>query len=206
MGLAGLQAAGPIIGALGGPVLSSLFAPEGQELSSFEGRGALDPVTMLTNVNTMLGRVGKGVTERAATPISLPSSYVQTPPVFSGGGLPMPIGVSGQDPALANPSLMNLQGMGQFQDLFKGITSPDGSTDDDGGSVIHGKGFVQDPNLPPSDRTAVPKSSASGMSESVTRRKAPASLVRGADLIDDGAQLDDIGRAEAAIRLLMDNL
>ena len=206
MGLEFLKAAGPMIGAVGGPTLSALFTPEGQELSSFEGRGALDPVTMLTNVNTILGRVGKGVTERAATPISLPSSYVQTPPVFSGGGLPMPIGVSGQDPALANPSLLNLQGMGQFQDLFTGIASPHGSTDDDGGNVIRGQGFIQDPNLPPSDRTAVPKSSASRLSESVTRRKASASLVRGADLMDEGAELDDIGRAEAAIRLLMDNL
>jgi hypothetical protein len=105
-------------GSLGGPILSALFAPEGQEIQSFEGKGTLDPVAMMTTVQRLMENLGAGIAERAASPISLPSSYVQTPTAFTGGGLPFPIGVSAEDPALANPSLMGLQGMGQFQDLF----------------------------------------------------------------------------------------
>ena len=69
-------------GALGGPVLSQLFAPEGQELSSFEGRGRVDPVSLLSQANWLNNAVGRAVTNRAASPISLPSSYVQQPGAY----------------------------------------------------------------------------------------------------------------------------
>lgn len=194
-----------IAGQLGGPVLSSLFAPEGQELSSFEGRGALDPVSMLSNVNSLIGRIGKGVSERASTPFSLPSAYVQTPANFTGGGLPMPIGVSGEDPALANPSLLNLNGMGQFQDLFSGLTaSPYDPSNPNPNPVDADTGYSRDPYTPQGDRQAVPKASADG---SVTRRREPASLVRGADLLaDDASQADDMDRAVGAVKLLLQSM
>lgn len=41
----------------------------------------------------------------------------------SGGGLPMPIGLVAQDPALANPSLLNRPGMGEFQNIMRGLTT-----------------------------------------------------------------------------------
>lgn len=197
-----------LAGSLGGPVLSALFAPEGQELSSFEGHGAIDPVTMLGNVNALIGRMGRGVADRAATPISLPSAYVQQPGVYSGGGLPMPIGVVGSDPALENPSLLNLQGMGEFQNLFSGHDGmlsgrpePDGDTGD---SYVKPDGYHADPDLAMySDRVAIPKSAADATTPTTTRRKGYAQLVRGSDLL---AEPDDMDRGLAAARLLLQNL
>lgn len=242
----------PLIGQLGGPVLASLFAPDGQELSSFEGHGAIDPVTMLSNVNTLLGRIGQGVSDRAASPVAVPSAYAQQPAVYSGGGLPMPIGLTAQDPALANSSLLNLQGLGQFQNLFQGLgnsstspsfpihnqpTNPPGS---DSGTINGvGPGEIppinyQDPKGPldgdsgldpgafdnffqpgfdqRTDQNRQGTTDGSeprqgNVAEGVTRRRQPASLVRGADLMDESSQpQDEMAKAEAAIKLLMQNL
>jgi len=200
-----------MIGLLGGPMLAGLFGPEGQDLSSFEGT-SVDPVSMLQNANTLIGRVGKGVTDRAASPISLPSSYVQQPPVFTGGGMPMPIGVVGSDPALANPSLLNLQGMEEFQNLFSGV-----SGGGDSGAYVSPDGY-RSPN-DESNRYAVPKDSswsddlsepsdplAATASDRVTRRKAPAQLVRGADLLAEDQSGDDLERAIGAAKLLMQSM
>lgn len=103
---------------LAGPVLSSMFAPEGQELKSFSGTG-VDPTQMLSGVNDMLSTLGRSLADRASTPVSVPSAYVQQPGAYTGGTLPFPIGVVGSDPALGNPSLLNLPGMGEFESLSK---------------------------------------------------------------------------------------
>lgn len=236
MGLAGFQAAAPLIGAVVGPTLSALFAPDGQELSSFEGHYGVDPVTQLQNVNALINRLGRGVSDRAASPVSLPSSYVQQTPVISGGGLPMPIGLTGSDPALANPSLLNLQGMGEFQNLFSGLdggasrfgvpTGPGVSTPPGGGvqpGAGDGEDFYGTNNnidtgafddfyLPSFDQRteqnrqgttdgAAPRQD--NAAESVTRRRPYGQLVRGNDLLQ---QPDDMDRAEAAVKLLLQNL
>jgi hypothetical protein len=207
MGLELTKAIGPIAGMIGGPVLANLFAPEGQELSSFEGRGAIDPVNMLSNVNSLIGRIGGAVTDRASQPVSLPSSYVQQPPVFTGGGMPMPIGVSGQDPALADPSLLSLQGLDQFKGIFDGLTAqPYDPNNPNPNPVTPDGGYQSDPYTPEGDRSAVPKAGASGVEPATTRRK-PAQLVRGADLLaEDEGQVDDMDRAVASIKLLMQNM
>jgi hypothetical protein len=168
MGLEAIKAIGPMAGMLFGPMLGGLTAPEGQELSSFEGKGAIDPVNMLNHVNDLIGRIGQGVTDRAATPVSVPSAYVQQPGVYTGGGMPMPIGLVGMDPALSNPSLLNLQGMGQFQNIFNGVPSgnnptnpipkdwPDNPDDPNDPGGDHGippwmKGHPMDPTPRPDD-------------------------------------------------------
>lgn len=51
------------------------------------------------------------LTDRLKKGVQLRSSYVQTPPMMSGGGLPMNIGVTGRDPALNDPSLLSLPGI-----------------------------------------------------------------------------------------------
>lgn len=221
-----------MIGMIAGPALGSLFggiAGGGQELSSFEGHAGVDPVTMLQNANSLIGRVGRGVTERAATPISLPSAYVQQVPAFTGGGLPMPIGVVGSDPALVNPSLMNLQGMGQFQDLFSGLDTgsnygvptgpgtgtPPGAGVQPGetGTDPNAEGF-QDFYQPRFDQRTPqnPQGTTDGSeprqgnaAESVTRRK-PAQLVRGADLLAEDQGGDDMQRAVGAVKLLLQSM
>lgn len=222
------QATAAVIGSLGGPVLANMFAPEGQELSSFEGRGAVDPVAMLTRVNDLIGRVGAGVAERAATPISLPSSYVQNVPTFTGGGLPMPIGVSASDPALGNPSLLNLQGMGQFQDLFSDLGTRGAvprSGDGDGEGYVDHDGFHQGPNpgrpaAPTTPTTPTGPTAPNAPDDpsrvvvpiqatDITRRRGleinePGSLVRATDILNDNG--DDFDQAVGAVNLLLESL
>lgn len=204
----------PTIGRIVGPTLAGLFGPEGQNVESFSGHTGVDPIETLRNANTITKRVGSAVADRAASPINLPSSYVQQPPAFSGGGLPMPIGVTGSDPALANPSLLSLQGLDQFKDIFSGLDSGVG-----GGSVSPDHGYTS-PDTAGDGRIAVPKNAPSmndldGLTRgdvsaasdgSVTRRKAPASLVRGADLLAEDDQGDDMQRAIGAAKLLMQSM
>ena len=106
-----------MIGSIAGPSLAAMFAPDGQELNSFEGKGQISPVAMMSQTNALMNALGKALTSRAMTPISLASSVVQQPGAYTGGGLPFPIGNVATDPALANPSLLNLQGMGEFEEL-----------------------------------------------------------------------------------------
>ena len=70
--------------------------PEGQELQSFEGEGNLDPRQVLTDAQGSITDLLGTLRDRANQPINLRSAYVQQPPVFTGGGLPMPIGVNGR--------------------------------------------------------------------------------------------------------------
>lgn len=100
-------------------MLASMFAPDGQQLHSFEGNGQIAPVAMMSQTNALMNALGKALTSRAMTPISLASSVVQQPGAYSGGGLPFPIGNVASDPALANPSLLNAPGMGEFEELNK---------------------------------------------------------------------------------------
>ena len=204
-------------GQVAGPVLANLFAPEGQELSSFEGRGALDPVTMLNNVNTLMGRIGQGVTDRAATPVGLPSAYVQQPGVMTGGGMAMPIGLVASDPALSNPSLLNLPGMGEFQNIFTDLVGQPDPTDD---SYVDPDGYHADPDVPAGDRRAVPRTGTpagtiqeSPSAATTTRRRGIdtgvgqdgyGNLVRGADLMAE--QGDDLDQGLASAQLLLDAL
>lgn len=82
-------------GSLGGKI----FAPEGQEISSFEnsapGGHSIDPRDMLQGAQGHLDQVFSLLLKNALTPPDLSDAYVQSPPNFSGGGLAMPVGVTG---------------------------------------------------------------------------------------------------------------
>lgn len=197
MGSTGLTAAA----LLGGPVLSSLFAPEGQELSSFEGQGAIDPRAMLSNANTLINRIGRGITDRAATPVSLPSAYAQQPGSYTGGGLPMPIGLVASDPALANPSLLSLQGLGQFQNIFNDIQT-NGSYTGPGGDEE--PPITPDPTGPPDGVPAAFAPQSASARSGPRRRSEGAGLVRASDLIAaDAGQADDLEQGMGAVELLL---
>jgi len=80
------------------------------EFASFEnesrGGRSLDPRDLLAQgLGQAEGALGEAQT-RAKSPVRLRSSFVQQPPVFAGGGLPMPIGVTGMDPAMKDPNLL----------------------------------------------------------------------------------------------------
>ncbi len=86
--------------------------------------------------------------DRAQTPVNLRSAFAQQPPSFAGGGLPMPIGVTGIDPALANRSL--LQGIPPvpspgFQDPFSSPPDPTGATRRTSGGAGGGGGAIPRP-------------------------------------------------------------
>lgn len=130
-----------------GPMLGGLFGSDGQERQSFSGT-AVDPIKMLSQSHDLLSRLGQGLSDRAHTPISLPSAYVQQPGAYTGGGLPMPIGLTASDPALTNPSLMSLQGMGEFERLFQGLGNGQAPPQPPGNVTPPGLGNPDDPNNP----------------------------------------------------------
>lgn len=208
-----------LIGSLAGPTIAGLFAPDGQELQSFSGHGSIDPVNMLHNTNTMIGRLGDAITNRAAQPIELRSSFAQQPTAFTGGGLPFPIGLSGVDPALADPSLLSLPGMTEFEGIFDNLVSS--QNPDDSGYVDPG-GYHAPPGMTGGDRRAVPRNgtmpvrdggTSSGESTGGPRR--PGRGLRAADILDDGASGigtktvvggDDLDQAHGAANLMLEAL
>lgn len=114
---------GYLITQLGGALLSGLFGGGGsdQERNSFSGTAA-DPVRMLSNANTFANNFGRILADRAAQPITLRGATVQQPGAYTGGGMPMPIGLVATDPAIKDPSLLTLAGNPLFAHLFDGMT------------------------------------------------------------------------------------
>lgn len=105
-----------MIAQIGSTLFSQLFGGGGgEDRQTFEGetRGgrSLDPRDLLAGGLSTLSDVGTAARNYAAQPVQLRSAYAQQPPSFTGGGLPMPIGVTGRDPALRDPSLLQLQGI-----------------------------------------------------------------------------------------------
>ncbi len=77
----------------GGSAVSGALSGGDQELEPYHG--SVDPeallATVLPNIEALQRRI-------AGQSFSLPDAYVRTPPGYSGGGLPMRIGLSGSDP------------------------------------------------------------------------------------------------------------
>lgn len=94
-----------IFGGLGG-----LFGgSDGQERRPYEGD--LEASNVLGEARNA-GRAGlDAFADQLGRGVRLRSAYAQTPPTFTGGGLPFPIGVNAQDPALADPDLLSLPGV-----------------------------------------------------------------------------------------------
>jgi hypothetical protein len=92
-------------GALGG-----LFSGGGDGAQQrFRFRGDADPQALLSDVVGRLGHFQDRLTERADRGVTLRSPTVaQTPGSLVGGSLPFQIGLSGQDPAALDPSLLQL--------------------------------------------------------------------------------------------------
>ena len=96
------------MGALGG-ALGGGQAPGAEGAEGFQG--PLHPARLLQRGLGNIENLGGVMTERAGMPVALPSAFVQPTPMFRGGGLPMPIGLSGRDPALTRPALLGLPGV-----------------------------------------------------------------------------------------------
>lgn len=70
-----------------------------------------DPVGLIQSASRGATNIGQGFSDLIRQPTTLPSAFAQPLPSFVGGSLPVPIGVSGMDPALFNPALLGLPGI-----------------------------------------------------------------------------------------------
>lgn len=203
-----------LISQLLGPMLGGLFGGSDQERQSFEGTGATDPRNMLQRNTQLAENLGSIIANRASQPVNLRSAYVQTPGAYSGGGLPFPIGVSAEDPALADSSLLSLPGIQGLESLFHPRTGD--VSGDGGGHVEQGDGFVGGPGTD-TGRIAVPRigSGDSGQTPSEQlrtsgpRRRSESQdygqLVRASDLIPEQSNPgDDLTKAMGSVQLLME--
>lgn len=110
-----------LVSALAGPLMGGLFGGNSdQPRQSFEGQGAIDPRNMMRHNAELVNRIGAALTQRLGQPVNLRSAVVQQPGAYSGGGLPFPIGVTAQDPALSDPSLLSLAGIPGLSSIFSG--------------------------------------------------------------------------------------
>lgn len=98
----------PFVASAVGGALTGIFGGDDGGPNPFTGQVA--PQKTLEQSQTLLkGALGDAV-KKSEQPTKLRSSYVQSPPSFSGFGLPMTIGVTGSDPALQDPSLLEQPG------------------------------------------------------------------------------------------------
>lgn len=101
------------------------------------------------------------LTDRANRPVQTRSAFVQNPPSFSGGGLPLDIGVTGADPALLDSSLLELPGLGLPAPSL-GRSGGGSFTRPGGARAVPGEGYTRGgtPSGEEPDRVAVPRSDA----------------------------------------------
>ncbi len=195
MGMQGADIA-TLLAQLGVAGIGAWAAPEGQELQSFEGEGQLDPRQMLGEGKLRIEDMLTQLSDRNARGVSVRSGYVQQPPVFTGGGLPMPIGVSGMDPALADPKLLRLGG-----ELQPGSFPPRDGTP----PVIYPD--PNDPDSPPPDTTpgdeSGPYFSSRNAASGPARRTLP-----GQSMFDtpNVSNHDDLGQGMGAMELYLRSL
>lgn len=109
------------IAAVVGPLLQGLFSDDDTPRRSFAGTGPTSPTSLMRRNLDFQNKLGGVLADRAAQPVTLRSAYAQTPGAYTGGGLPFPIGVTAQDPALKDPSLLTLPGIKGLEGLFNGL-------------------------------------------------------------------------------------
>lgn len=108
-----------IISAIGGGIGGAFGGSKGGTKETAVGYGdpsrgrqlGIDPITTLAKALGNVETLGGVLTERAQQPITLPGAFAQPPPTIWGRGMPMPIGLTGLDPALLNPNLLASQGV-----------------------------------------------------------------------------------------------
>lgn len=138
-----------MLGMMGSSAISSATQPRP---NGFRGVG-ISPEDILKmglgKTNDLYGALSTAANKG----VNLRSSYAQTPPSYAGGGMPMPFGVTGTDPALRDPSLLSLPGLG-IPGYLGGSTSSTGGVPNAGGPNGDGR---PNPNGAPTTGTAVPR-------------------------------------------------
>lgn len=113
----GLETLGLMGGMAGMRGLQSLFAgADPAQLSAYTDRPGqfLDPAEQLGQHLRDRAHLGGVITGKAQRPVTLPGAFAQPLPWYSGGGMPFPVGVTGQDPALFAPGLHQQRAGYQF--------------------------------------------------------------------------------------------
>ena len=199
MGQAALPAA-----VLGSSIIGGLTAPEGQELSSFEGRdsgvgptGAADEIWKhLQSYLTM------ALTE-AQQPVSVRTT-VPPLPSFGGGGLPFDIAAPAIDPNRADASLRTLQPSG-YQTLIPELFGGGGDGSDGSGGGDGGTGGHQPPQTRPQSDSGEEILMMGSSPEGVSGTNPPQSGYN-LDQFGAGENVSDLDQAEGAIDLLLQQL
>ena len=104
-------------GSMGMQGLQSLFGgADPAELSAYAHKPGefLDPVMQMGQHFRDRAHLGGVLTGKAARPVTMPGAFAQPTPWYSGGGMPFPIGLTGQDPALFAPGLHQQRAGYQF--------------------------------------------------------------------------------------------
>jgi hypothetical protein len=109
MGMTGAEGA-MIAAMLGSSVLGGIMAPEGQELTSFEGIPGADPAVMFGEAKGQIGDYLGALLKLAGEPVTLNTSVAPLP-AFRGGSLPMSIAAPAQDPNRTNVSRRSVPGV-----------------------------------------------------------------------------------------------
>lgn len=127
-------------GSLGGNAIGSLFAPDGQDIQSFADNPnvEIDPGVLMDQLKEMLVNFRDPLWNRINRGNALPSAVIQQPPVFDGGGLPIPIGLTASDPALTDPALLSSSANWTESDAGAPLgsgTIPDGGGGGGGGNL-----------------------------------------------------------------------
>ena len=113
-GPAAMGGLGALGGALGGA--ASEMTPFGQKEGHPDPMGIgewshIFPPTLLANYLSNVEQAGAIATARAAQPVTLPGTQIQQPGWYGGGGMVMPVGLSGMDVANIRPSILGVPGV-----------------------------------------------------------------------------------------------
>lgn len=156
------------LGSIGGSGLGAALAPEPfQRKKSFDNTGA-DPTDWLTDIRNILSRNIGQAEQRANTPLDLSHLAPSGPlPSYSGGGLPMPIGVS------------NLVDLTQSSDTKSHVPSPWDDVYTGGGkSGVQSMPMSNGPQRKPYGAAmATPDISGSGQGDDFESARAAATLL-----------------------------
>ena len=182
-----------LIAALVGGGMGGLGAAFGQksDVKPFSS-ASNDPETLLIEALTGTRNLAGIYANRAASPISLQGAVVQQPPTFTGGGAPMPIGLTGQDPAWQDARLYSTPGVGEIPEKFLGTEVQ---------RTVTAPWDPMDPNI---NTNFPPEGAPDPRSESTLASSVSSSLPGGAMFgrVGAGGRDSSIDQAEGAANLL----
>ena len=99
-----------IIAMLGTQFLGKALGSDGQDLSSFEGKGTVDPIGTATRVEQGLRDYLNMALREAEQPVNVKTTVAPLP-MFGGGGLPFDIAAPAIDPNRADASFRSNPGL-----------------------------------------------------------------------------------------------